>query len=135
MPYRDLWEDPPRPRSFQAFVRAATDHGPPVWILENGLCNRVKDGRSFPRTDGWTRTRYLQEHLPLVAELSAAGVPVQAYVHWSLYDNYEWGSYEPRFGIHGVDRTGARPRRLAGDSMGGDSAGTYARLVAELRGT
>jgi hypothetical protein len=24
--------------------------------------------------------------------------------HWSLVDNYEWGSYEPRFGIYGVDR-------------------------------
>jgi hypothetical protein len=127
------WKDPPRPRSFRAFVRAATDHGLPVWILENGLCNRVKDGVSFPRGDGWTRTRYLQEHVPLVAELTASGAPVELYVHWSLYDNYEWGSYEPRFGIHGIDRIGARPQRMAVDSMGGDSAATYAGLVRDLR--
>ena len=133
MPYRDLWEDPPRPRSFRAFVRAATDHGLPVWILENGLCNRVKDGRSFPRSDGWTRIRYLLEHVPLVAELAAAGVPIDAYVHWSLYDNYEWGSYEPRFGIHGIDRRGSKPERLTHDSMGHDAAGAYTKLVRETR--
>jgi len=135
MPYRDLWEDPPRPRSFAAFVRAATDHGLPVWILENGLCNRVRDGVGFPRPDGWTRPRYLEEHVGAVAGLVDAGVPVEAYVHWSLLDNYEWGSYEPRFGIHGIDRTGSRPKRLALDSMGHDSAGTYAKLVRELRGS
>ncbi|HEY7281627.1 MAG TPA: family 1 glycosylhydrolase [Actinomycetota bacterium] len=133
MPYRDLWEDPPRPRSFAAFVRAATDHGPPVWILENGLCNRVRDGVGHPRSDGWTRPRYLDEHVRAVASVVASGAPVEGYVHWSLYDNYEWGSYEPRFGIHGVDRTGPAPKRLALDSMGDDAAGAYARLVAELR--
>ncbi len=134
MPYRDLWEDPPRPASFAAFVRAATDHGLPVWILENGLCNRVRDGVGYPRSDGWTRMRYLDHHVRAVASLAESGAPVEAYVHWSLYDNYEWGSYEPRFGIHGVDRTAASPKRLAVDSMGDDSAGAYARLVAELRG-
>jgi beta-glucosidase/6-phospho-beta-glucosidase/beta-galactosidase len=134
MPHRDLWEDPPRPRSFAAFVRAATDHGLPVWILENGLCNRVRDGVGYPRSDGWTRVRYLDAHVREVVALAESGVPVEAYVHWSLFDNYEWGSYEPRFGIHGIDRTGASPKRLVVDSMGDDSAGAYARLVAELRG-
>ena len=69
-----------------------------------------------------------------VAALAESGVPVEAYVHWSLFDNYEWGSYVPRFAIHGIDRTGVSPKRLAMDSMGDDSAGAYARLVAELRG-
>jgi beta-glucosidase/6-phospho-beta-glucosidase/beta-galactosidase len=104
-----------------------------VWILENGLCNRVRDGVGHPRSDGWTRPRYLDEHVRAVASVVASGAPVEAYVHWSLYDNYEWGSYEPRFGIHGVDRTGPAPKRLALDSMGDDAAGAYARLVAELR--
>jgi len=133
-PVRPLWDDPPRPASFEAFVRAAGDHGLPVWILENGLCSRVRDGVSHPRTDGWTRHRYLAEHLAAVAAAVEAGVPVEAYVHWTLFDNYEWGSYEPRFGLRGIDRTGPRPRRLALDSMGQDSARAYAEMIGALRG-
>ena len=29
---------------------------------------------------------------------------IRAYFHWSLLDNYEWGSYLPRFGLVSVDR-------------------------------
>ena len=84
--------------------------------------------------DGWTRPRYLDEHVRAAAGLAAAGAPVEAYVHWSLFDNYEWGSYEPRFGIRGVDRAGSRPKRLDRDSMGDDAAGAYRDLVRELKG-
>jgi hypothetical protein len=49
-----------------------------------------------------------------------------------LVDNYEWGSYEPRFGVYGVDRERG-VRWLDTDSMGGDAAGTYRRLIAGLR--
>ena len=78
--------------------------GLPLWIVENGLCTRVRNGRNYPRPDGWDRPRYLAEHVAAVVDAVAAGVPVTAYLHWSLVDNYEWGSYEPRFGIFGIDR-------------------------------
>ncbi len=61
-----------------------------------------------------------------------AGLPVTIYSHWSLVDNYEWGSYEPRFGIHGVDRERGI-RVLETDSMGNDAAGTYREMIAGLR--
>ena len=32
------------------------------------------------------------------------GVTVDGYLHWSLLDNYEWGSYAPTFGLVAVDR-------------------------------
>ena len=51
------------------------------------------------------RPRYVREHLGAVVDAVAAGVPVRAYFHWSLMDNYEWGTYEPRFGLFGVDRS------------------------------
>jgi beta-glucosidase len=42
-------------------------------------------------------------------ELKAAmdeGVPVRGYLHWSLLDNYEWGSgFDGKFGLAAVDRT------------------------------
>jgi len=31
-------------------------------------------------------------------------VKIEAYLHWSLLDNYEWRSYKPRFGLVEVDR-------------------------------
>jgi hypothetical protein len=64
----------------------------------------------------------------------AAGVPVRAYLHWSLVDNYEWGTYEPRFGLYGLDRADpAHVRWLDTDAAGHDAAGEFTRVVAGLR--
>ena len=50
------------------------------------------------------RVRYLQEHLHACAQALAAGVPLQAWLGWSLMDNYEWGKgYTQRFGLCHVD--------------------------------
>ena len=131
-PARALWDDPPLPVSFAGFVQANVEPGLPLWVLENGLCSRVKKGVGYPRLDGWTRPRYLKEHLAALATLLARGVPVTTYVHWSLLDNYEWGSYQPRFGIFGVVRDEGL-RRLRSDSMGEDAAGSYRGIVRALR--
>ncbi len=132
-PVRPLWEDPPDPGGFVDYCRANADEpGLPVWIVENGLCNRVRDGVGYPRPDGWTRPRYLKEYLSRLGAAVAEGLPVEAYLHWTLYDNYEWGSFEPRFGLLGVDRSrGAE--RMPRDSMGQDAAGTYGAIVRALR--
>ena len=103
-----------------------------IWVVENGMCNRVRRGRSFDRLDGWDRPRFMREHLRAVVDALDTGLPVAAYLHWSLVDNYEWGSYEPRFGIHGVDRE-RNVRILDKDSMGDDSAGAYRDLVKGLK--
>jgi len=34
----------------------------------------------------------------------ADGVDVRGYCHWSLLDNYEWGTWTPTFGLIAVDR-------------------------------
>ena len=132
LPGRPLWDDPPDLEAFAALVPPQVAPGRPLWIVENGLCNRVRRGRSFPRLDGWSRPRYLRAHLSAMAELIAAGVPIESYFHWSLVDNYEWGSYEPRFGLYGVDRERGL-RWLDTDSMGRDAAGAYRRLIESLR--
>ena len=136
-PTRELWDDPVDPGGLSRWlgVQAELAPGLPLWVVENGLCNRVRDGRSFGRLDGWDRPRYLQAHLAAVVDAVDAGVPVAGYWHWSLVDNYEWGSYEPRFGIHGVDRDRgpAGGTWLETDAMGRDSAGAYRRLIAGIR--
>jgi beta-glucosidase len=66
----------------------------PVYITENGMaCD----------DDRW-RVLYLVLHLNALREALDRGVDVRGYLHWSLMDNYEWGSFVPRFGLVDVDR-------------------------------
>ena len=67
----------------------------PVYITENG-CSTVDDR---------FRIVYLALHLSALKEAIERGVDVRGYFYWSLMDNYEWGSYIPRFGLVDVDFT------------------------------
>ena len=137
LPTRALWDDEPDPGGLARWLSIEHARAPelPIWVIENGLCNRVRNGRSHPRLDGWDRPRYLRAHVAAVLDAIAAGTPVAGYLHWSLVDNYEWGSYEPRFGLFGVDRHhGDRAFTwLEHDSMGDDAAGTYREVIAKVR--
>jgi len=131
-PARDLWDDQPDPARLTRTLQEVAIFDREVWLVENGMCNRVRNGRSYPRLDGWTRDRYLREHLAALIAAVDQGVPVTGYWHWTLADNYEWGSYQPRFGLYGVDRE--RGLRIGDrDSMGVDAPGAYRRLIAGLR--
>ena len=139
-PSRAIWDTVTEPAGLTGWCRSQERFTPhmPLWVVENGLATRVRRGRAFPRTDGWDRPQYLRAHLAAVADALAQGSPVTAYLHWSLVDNYEWGSFEPRFGIFGMDRDrgadgGRRVRWLDTDADGADSAGAYRRLIAGLR--
>jgi beta-glucosidase len=102
-----------------------------LWVAENGMCNRVRHGQACPRLDGWDRVRYLGAHLASLRQVVEDGVPVTRYFHWTLADNYEWGSYEHRFGLYAVDPiTGTWSDR---DAFGGDAAGAYRELATGLR--
>ena len=135
LPGRMLWDDPPNPDGLIEYCRLNAEPGLDLWVVENGLCNRVKDGRSYPRFDGWDRVRYLRENIRAVERAVGEGLPVVAYYHWTLADNYEWGSYEPRFGLYGIERFGDTVRWSGLDSMGGDAAATYRRITEELMAT
>ncbi|MBI5209101.1 MAG: glycoside hydrolase family 1 protein [Elusimicrobia bacterium] len=76
------------------------DYGKPIVVLENGIADAA----------GERREGYVREHLKSLAGAMAAGADVRGYFHWSLVDNYEWGSYRPRFGLF------TRERRPAGGS-------------------
>jgi beta-glucosidase len=131
-PVRGLWDDPPDPGGLVRYCAAVAEPGTPLWVAENGLGTRVRGGRPYPRLDGWSRERYLRENLGAVVAAHRAGVPVAGYWHWTLADNYEWGSYEPRFGLFGVDRDrGGRWSNT--DATGADAAGAYRRIINGLR--
>ena len=133
---RALWDVESHPSALQAWcaTEAALRPGLPLWVVENGMASQVHGGQAVPRSDGLRRPQYVREHLSAVARSVADGVPVRAYLHWSLVDNYEWGSYEPRFGLFGLDR---RDPDTVGwmdtDAQGDDAAGEFARVLAGLR--
>jgi beta-glucosidase len=133
---RAIWDVESDPAALASWcaTEAALRPGLPLWVVENGMATRVVDGRAVPRADGMDRPDYVRAHLGAMADCVAAGVPVRAYLHWSLMDNYEWGTYEPRFGLYGIDRRDPRSVRwLDTDSTGADAAGAFSRVVAGLR--
>ena len=133
---RALWDTESHPAGLRSWcaTEAALRPGLPLWVVENGMSTRVHDGRPEQREDGMDRPRFVREHLGAVVDAVAAGVPVRAYLHWSLVDNYEWGSYEPRFGLFGLDRSDpSMVRWMDTDAQGDDAAGEFARVLAGLR--
>ncbi len=75
---------------------------PSLWVTENG--GAFPDPWIEGRVQDEARTRYLQRHIAAVHAARLEGVPVDAYMVWSLLDNFEWSSgYAKRFGIVHVD--------------------------------
>lgn len=132
LPLAELWETPVNPGGLEWFLRAAGEYGLPVLVAENGLASPRRGERRGLRPDGWTRGRYLRSSLAALSRALAAGVPLMGYLHWSIADNYEWGSTVPRFGLHGYDheRGSLEPE----DSMGEPAAEVYREIISALRG-
>lgn len=68
--------------------------GVPILVTENGISTR----------DDEQRIAYTTGALRAVAACLADGIDVRGYLHWSLLDNFEWGHWEPTFGLIAVDR-------------------------------
>lgn len=65
----------------------------PVIVTENGVaCD-----------DDRFRIVYVALQLSAMREAMDRGVDVRGYFYWSLMDNWEWGSFVPRFGLCEVD--------------------------------
>jgi len=150
-----LWDHEFKNRSFRAWVLAsvtskwwdwrvlpaglrffctyyAQEYRQPILIAENGLAiRRRRDNRGLaPRRDKITRSEFLRRHLAEVRALRAEGIPLAGYLHWSLFDNYEWGSFTPRFGLDAIDYTRGLDRS-ATDPWGDNPSRTYAELIRE----
>lgn len=105
-----------------------------ILVAENGMAlRRSPDNQvSTARKDSLTRSEFLTAHVTQIRRLIAEGVPMLGYLHWSLTDNYEWGSYTPRFGLFSIDYTNDAARS-ATDHLGDNPSATYARLIAAAR--
>jgi beta-glucosidase/6-phospho-beta-glucosidase/beta-galactosidase len=101
----------------------------PIHLLENGMSYRFADGRVRPHPDGLHRDEALQDVFLACLRAMRDGRRLRSYYYWSLTDNYEWGSFGPRFGLFGVDYADGA-RRLPTDIAGHNAAGAY-RLLTE----
>ncbi|MBU4194151.1 MAG: family 1 glycosylhydrolase [Actinobacteria bacterium] len=131
--YIHHWDWVQNLQAFRSFLKAygSKSDGVPLHVFEHGLCNRVRNGRPIPRKDGADRPTFLKAFLFEMARAIKEGAPVEGYFHWSITDNYEWGSFEPRFGLHGIDyENGATRSRL--DSAGKDAAGAFREIIESV---
>lgn len=133
-PVAELWEQVLNPAALYHFLKGETINGEglPVMVLESGMCNRVHRGLVEPRRDGATRDRFLQSYIYEVLRALKDGVPVSGYFYWTMADNYEWGSYEPRFGLFTVDRSRVPARMSSVDSWGINAGGVYGEIISAL---
>jgi beta-glucosidase/6-phospho-beta-glucosidase/beta-galactosidase len=103
------------PAGFRTVLDELVPYDLPILITENGVADAADT----------LRPRFLVDHLYELGRAIDDGVPVEGYFHWSLLDNFEWGSgYCPRFGLLRVDFTDpARPRTA------GAGAEVYRRII------
>lgn len=123
------------PGGLTAFCRlySSAFPGKGILIAENGMALRctAENKACSLRRDRITRSEFLTAHLAEVRRMREASLPILGYLHWSITDNYEWGSFTPRFGLFRIDYANGL-RRIATDHLGDTPSRTYARLIREL---
>jgi len=118
-------------------VAAYRDAAPrlPLLVAENGMSvQRAADApQALARADGWRRDAHLRAHLFHLLRALRDGLRVEGLLVWSISDNYEWGSFTPRFGILSVDYTNPERPRGALDAAGVDAAGALRAVAGAIR--
>ncbi|MFI9402775.1 family 1 glycosylhydrolase [Nocardia sp. NPDC052316] len=99
--FEKLWTQPLQPEGIYYALQhyARQFPGKPLYIVENGMPTE----NGAPRADGYTRADNLRDTVYWLQRAKADGMNLIGYNYWSLTDNYEWGSYTPRFGLYTVD--------------------------------
>ena len=86
-----------RPGAVAATVRRVAQvlPGKPIVVTEHGVAT----------SDDAERIEFITEGLRSLHNVIADGIPLQGYIHWSAFDNFEWASgYAMQFGLIAVDR-------------------------------
>ncbi|WP_202214849.1 family 1 glycosylhydrolase [Methylacidimicrobium sp. AP8] len=127
------WDWHMLPEGLAFVVEQLRRFGLPLLIAENGIAYRGDaSGVLEDRPDAVRRTDYIRAHVQTVTRLWEEGAPLFGYLYWSLVDNYEWGSYAPRFGLYSAGTPGSWERKESG-LEGENPAQTYAEEVARAR--
>ncbi|MFI5778072.1 family 1 glycosylhydrolase [Nocardia sp. NPDC051570] len=99
---QQLWDGPLQSEGIYYAIRRYAEKFPKkkLYIAENGMATQ----NGTPRKD-YDRADYLRDVVYWIQRARMDGYPVIGYNYWSLTDNYEWGSYTPRFGLYTVNVT------------------------------
>ncbi len=135
-PRRHPWEWLDRSAIMASFLRAymAPHQDKSLYILEHGVAVShealLADGSH--RRDRRRRGDVIADAALALDDLVGDddGPVIGGYFHWSLMDNYEWGSFKPRFGLFAVDVANGAARSDL-DAQGEDAAGRYAAVIRE----
>ena len=128
------WRVLPRGLHFFCSHYSADFSNRPVLIAENGMAlQRRVDNAATHRRDRMTRSEFLELHVNEVERMRREGLPLIGYLHWSLFDNYEWGTFTPRFGLYSLDYTRGT-ERIAIDQQGDRPVDTYRALIIDADG-
>jgi len=101
------------PSGFAEVLEELRPYDLPVYITENGIAD----------SGDVLRSTFLVDHLDVLARAIADGLDVRGYYHWSLLDNFEWGTgFCPKFGLYRVDPT-------TGDRLETEGARTYRDII------
>ena len=95
------WLWPPEPAGLYRALKIIQAKYPdkPILIAETGMSTE----NGLPRADGEKREEVLRDSVYWTQRARADGVNVIGYMVWSLTDNFEWGTYAPRFGLYTVN--------------------------------
>jgi beta-glucosidase len=127
-PFNDLgWASYPH-GFYLTLTEAQKRYAKPIYVLENGTADAADNDVA--------RQKFLLQHVREVwLARERGGVDVRSYIHWSLFDNFEWSEgFNARFGLVAVDYENGFKRTPR------PSAALFARIArgngvpAELRG-
>lgn len=65
----------------------------PIYITENGVATNNEKHRAI----------FFERTLFALSYAMCQGCPVKGYIVWTLFDNYEWGSYGINYGLYAID--------------------------------
>lgn len=83
---------------YESIKRYANRYHKPIYIVEIGM-----PSNNGQRADGVESPDFIRDTVYWVQRAVADGYDVIGYNYWSLDDNYEWGSYTPRYGLYQVE--------------------------------
>lgn len=94
------WEMPIYPEGlYNVLIDYQRRFNKPIVIAENG----IGLFNNQPRKDGWERADHIVQHVNQMQRAMSDGANVIGYYHWSITDNYEWGTFDSRFGLYRVE--------------------------------
>lgn len=87
------------PNELQSILEEARSQfpGKPIVVIENGCVTSA---------DGFSRAKYLEAHIKEVDRALEKGLPIEAYLCWSITSNREWGlpfDDNSDFGLYHID--------------------------------